>query len=75
MASKEASEEEQQEEEDTDKADSMFENLLTMWMEAGQVPLEFFVFVLDPNCFGTTVENMFHFSFLVKDGRVKVEVD
>jgi len=66
----------QREEGDIDEGgNGMYEKLLSSWMEAGKVPVEYFRFVLDPNCFGTSVENMFHFSFLVKDGRVKLEVD
>jgi len=32
----------------------------------------YFHFLVDPNSFAKTVENMFHFAFLVKDGRVGV---
>ena len=32
--------------------------------------MDYFKFVIDPDGFGNTVENMFHISFLVKDGRV-----
>jgi Nse4 C-terminal len=35
----------------------------------------FFRFVIHPDCFGQTVENMFYVSFLVKEGRAKVFVD
>ena len=53
----------------------LMENLVSMWKEAGMNPVEYFRLVLDPNDFGASVENMFHFSFLVKEGKVKVEVD
>lgn len=38
-----------------------------------QVP--FFEFITDPTSFPTTIENMFHLSFLVKDGKVKLYLD
>ena len=34
--------------------------------------VHYFKFLVDPNSFAHTVENMFHFSFLVKDGRAGV---
>lgn len=32
----------------------------------------YFQFLVDPKSFGRTVENMFHFAFLIKDGRMGV---
>lgn len=34
--------------------------------------LGYFQFLVDPHSFARTVENMFHFSFLIKDGRMGV---
>jgi hypothetical protein len=33
-------------------------------------PVELYELVLDPNSFGRTIENIFHLSFLIRDGRV-----
>merc|ERR1712130_961914 len=40
-----------------------------------QEPVNFFRFVIDPESFGATIENLFHVSFLVKEGKVNVIVD
>jgi len=41
----------------------------------GRQPLSFFQFILDPESFSKTIENMFHVSFLVKEGNVSIWVE
>ena len=36
--------------------------------------IPYFDFILDPTSFGKSVENMFHVSFLIKEGRAKMIV-
>ncbi|XP_062989329.1 non-structural maintenance of chromosomes element 4 homolog A [Elgaria multicarinata webbii] len=38
-------------------------------------PIPFLEFVTDPNSFARTVENMFHVSFLIKDGHARITID
>ena len=37
-------------------------------------PVELWRFVLNPQSFGQTVENLFYVSFLVKDGQAKLDI-
>jgi non-structural maintenance of chromosomes element 4 len=41
--------------------------------EAGK-PLKFWGFILNPDSFTETVENLFHFAFLLRDGKAKLSV-
>jgi len=52
----------------------VFRCLVTKFKEAGKRPISYFRFVLDPDCFGTSIENMFHVSFLVKEGKADISV-
>lgn len=53
----------------------VFKCLIACWKEAQKKPINFFKFVIDPDSFGSSIENLFHVSFLVKDGRVAIKVD
>ena len=44
--------------------------LVSCWKENNKQPINFFEFVIDPASFGSSVENLFHVSFLVKEGKV-----
>ena len=52
----------------------VFRLLVTRFREMGRSPINYFKFVLDSVCFGTSIENMFHISFLVKEGKVEISV-
>ncbi|KXN70623.1 Nse4-domain-containing protein [Conidiobolus coronatus NRRL 28638] len=38
-------------------------------------PINLFKFVINPQSYGQTIENIFFLSFLIRDGRAKIEVD
>lgn len=37
--------------------------------------IEFFRLIMDPDSFGQTIENLFHFSFLIKDGQASMSLN
>ena len=52
----------------------VFKCLVKSWRENQQQPVNYFKFVINPECFGTSVENMFHVSFLVKEGKCGISI-
>ncbi len=50
---------------------STLKQLVTHYVRAGKTPIDYFSFVVNPDSFGATVENAFHTSFLVKEGKVR----
>ncbi|KAG8551486.1 hypothetical protein GDO81_004136 [Engystomops pustulosus] len=49
--------------------------LQTYFREDPDTPISFFDFVIDPNSFARTVENMFHVSFIIRDGFARIKLD
>ncbi|KAM5272296.1 non-structural maintenance of chromosomes element 4 homolog A [Ctenodactylus gundi] len=49
--------------------------LQTYFREDPDTPISFFDFVIDPHSFSRTVENMFHVSFIIRDGFARVRLD
>lgn len=67
---------------ETEKSDNLteamvqaaFGSLVTHFKANGKRPINYFEFVIDPESFGATVENVFHTSFLVKENRVRFSI-
>ncbi|XP_035883307.1 non-structural maintenance of chromosomes element 4 homolog A isoform X2 [Phyllostomus discolor] len=49
--------------------------LQTYFREDPNTPMSFFDFVIDPHSFPRTVENIFHVSFIVRDGFARIKLD
>ena len=55
--------------------ESTFDHLKEKYEENDKQAISYFALILDPTSFSKSVENMFHFSFLVKEGRASFELD
>ncbi|KRT80220.1 hypothetical protein AMK59_8065, partial [Oryctes borbonicus] len=49
--------------------------LQTEYTKNNNNPLKYYDFVIDTNSYPATIENMFHLSFLIRDGKAKLEID
>ncbi|XP_054838060.1 non-structural maintenance of chromosomes element 4 homolog A [Eublepharis macularius] len=49
--------------------------LLSFFRDDPNDPISFLEFVTDPDSFARTVENMFHVSFLIRDGLARIKLD
>ena len=58
----------------TDKETAKRVASLRNYLEKDDKPNDFFHFIVNPKSFAQTVENLFHFSFLVKDGQASLKV-
>lgn len=48
---------------------------LEMILEQQEHPINLFKFIINPNDFGQSVENMFYLSFLIRDGKCALETN
>ncbi|XP_041368748.1 EP300-interacting inhibitor of differentiation 3-like [Gigantopelta aegis] len=59
----------------TAEVERVHRRLLEVYNEYNKLPICYFEFVTNPHSFGKTIENMFHVSFLVRDGYAKIFLD
>ena len=51
----------------------VYRSLIKCW-KVDKKPVNFFQFIIDPDSFGQSIENLFHVSFLVKEGKVAISL-
>lgn len=61
-------------EEESDVYKLILKCLVRSYKKNNKQPINYFNFVIDPNGYWKTVENIFHFAFLVRDGNVKMSL-
>uniref|UniRef100_G3R534 Non-structural maintenance of chromosomes element 4 n=1 Tax=Gorilla gorilla gorilla TaxID=9595 RepID=G3R534_GORGO len=50
-------------------------NFFFLFLSIADTPMSFFDFVVDPHSFPRTVENIFHVSFIIRDGFARIRLD
>ncbi|CAB4066311.1 NSMCE4 [Lepeophtheirus salmonis] len=55
--------------------ESTFRQLVREFRKSERRPINYFIFVLDPTSYSKTIENIFHLSFLVHEGKVAIIMD
>ncbi|KFQ26996.1 Non-structural maintenance of chromosomes element 4 A, partial [Mesitornis unicolor] len=67
--------EESQEEATEKEVERILGILQTHYKNDPDTPISFFDLVIDPNSFARTVENIFHVSFIIRDGLASIKLD
>ncbi|KAM4598850.1 non-structural maintenance of chromosomes element 4 homolog A isoform 1-T3 [Fundulus diaphanus] len=67
--------EESQEEATEKEVERILGHLKSYYQEDPSTPISYYEFVIDPNSFSRTVENIFHTSFLIRDGLARLYLD
>ncbi|XP_018564152.1 non-structural maintenance of chromosomes element 4 homolog A isoform X2 [Anoplophora glabripennis] len=49
--------------------------LTEKYMENGEEPISYYDYIIDTDSFANTVENMFYFAFLVRDGKAQLDLN
>uniref|UniRef100_A0A3B4BDW7 Non-structural maintenance of chromosomes element 4 n=1 Tax=Periophthalmus magnuspinnatus TaxID=409849 RepID=A0A3B4BDW7_9GOBI len=66
---------EESQQEATEKEVERILGYLKGYYQEDTAPIPYYEFVIDPNSFSRTVENMFHTSFLIRDGLARMYLD